>query len=91
MGAWLDEASMKRAVQWMLNDSGAQPDLFPVPAGVEVYRRVAGDSEIFIVENDGQDEKTIEMPTAMTNVLTGETVRAVKLPLYGIAVLKKAD
>jgi beta-galactosidase len=91
MGAWLDEASMKRAVQWMLTDSGAKPDLFPVPAGVEIYRRVAGESEIFIVENDGQDEKTIQMPAAMTNLLTGETERTVKLPLYGVAVLKKGD
>lgn len=91
MGAWLDEAGMKRAVQWMLNDSGAQPDLFPVPAGIEVYRRAAGDSEIFIVENEGQDEKTIELPIAMTNLLSGGTVRVVKLPLYGVAVLKKAN
>ena len=71
--------------------SGARPDLFPVPAGVEVYRRAAGASEVFIVESEGQDEKTIELPTAMTNLLSGETARVVKLPLYGVAVLKKAD
>jgi beta-galactosidase GanA len=82
---------MRRAVQWMLNDSGAQPDLFPVPAGVEVYRRAGSGREVFIVENDGQEEKTVELPAAMTDALTGETVRTMKLPVYGIAVLKTAD
>jgi beta-galactosidase len=90
VGAWLDNGGMRRAVQWMLSDSNAHPDLFPVPAAVEVYRRLGGDREIFIVENYGQDEKTIELPATMTNLLTGETVQTVKLPLYGVAVLKKA-
>jgi beta-galactosidase GanA len=82
---------MKRPVQWMLRDSGAHPDLFPAPDGVEVYRRFSGDREIFIVENDGQDEKIAELPDAMTIVLTDETVRAVRLPAYGVAVLKETQ
>jgi beta-galactosidase len=88
MGAWLDEQGMKRAVEWMLNESGAQPDLFQVPAGIEVYRRIGSGREIFIVENDGRDEQTIELPSAMSNLLTGETVQTLKLPVYGVAVLE---
>lgn len=91
MGAWLDEAGMKRAVQWMLNDSGAKPDLFPVPAGVEVYRRAGSGRQVFIVENDGHQEQPVQLPMAMKNVLTGEDERTLTLPVYGVAVLVKTN
>jgi len=91
VGAWLDESGMQRAVQWMANDSGARPDLFAAPAGVEVYRRVAKDHEVFIVENDGHEEQNVDLPGAMNNVLTGETVRILKLPVYGVAVLERSE
>jgi beta-galactosidase len=91
VGAWLDESGMERAVQWMANDSGAYPDLFAVPAGVEVYRRAAKDHEVFIVENDSHESQNIDLPAAMTNVLTRETVRTLKLPVYGVAVLEKSE
>jgi len=42
VGAWLDDASTKRSVQWMLTESGLKPDVFPAPEGVEIYRRVQG-------------------------------------------------
>ncbi len=89
VGAWLDDAGMKRAVQWMLSDSGAQPDLFPAPEGVEIYRRAAKDHEVFIVENDAHEERTVELPEAMNDVLTGETLHTVKLQAYGVEVLEK--
>jgi beta-galactosidase len=90
VGAWFDEAGMKRAVQWMVNDSGVKPDLFAAPEGVEVYRRVGGGREVFIVENDSRAEQTVKLPAAMSNVLTGETVNELKLPVYGVAVLEEA-
>ena len=80
---------MRRAVQWMLRESGAQPDLLPAPEGVEVYRRVARGHEVFIAENDASEEQTIELPLPMEEVLSGKTVHAVKLPIYGVAVLVK--
>jgi len=78
---------MKRAVQWMLNDSAAKPDVFAVPEGVDVYRRVAVDREVFIVENDSTQAQTIPLPTAMNDVLTDSSVRSVRLPVGGVAVL----
>lgn len=89
IGAWLDESGMRRAAQWLANDSGAKPDLFPTPAGVEVYRRVSKDHEVFILENDGDEEQNVDLPAAMNNVLTGESVRSLKLPVYGVAVLER--
>lgn len=90
-GVWLDDAGMKRAVQALLHDSGARPDLFPVPAGVEVYRRAANHRQIFIVENDSPQEQTVALPAAMRNVLTGERVSTATLPVYGVAVLEETD
>ncbi len=87
VGAWLDDAGMKRAVEWMLTESSLKPDTFPAPPGVEIYRRVGGDHTVFIVENDSTQARIVPLPIAMKNVLTDETGQLVKLPVYGVAVL----
>ncbi len=89
-GAWLDDAGMKRAVQWMVEESNVKPDVFAAPEGVEIYRRVAKDRDVFIIGNDSHLPQTIALPTAMKDVLKGETVRSIELPVYGVAVLVRA-
>ncbi len=91
VGAWLDAPAMQRAVQWMTSESGLHPDLFAAPNGVEVYRRQAKDHEIFIVENDGDQDQKFDLPAAMQNVLTGQTVHALDLGVYGVAVLEEPE
>jgi beta-galactosidase len=90
IGAWLDEPAAKRAVQWMLSKSNLKPDVFAVPEGVEVYRRVAGDRDIFIVENLSHAVQTISLPDIMKDALTDQMVHSVKLPVYGVTVLIQA-
>lgn len=90
VGAWLSNAGMRTAVQWMLDNSAVKPDLFAVPAGVEVYRRVGKDHQVFIVENDSSHEQTIDLPAAMNDVLMGGMARDLKLPPYGVTVLDKS-
>jgi len=89
IGAWPDEAGMKSAIQWMVSDSGAKPDIFATPEGVEVYRRVAKNHEIFIIENTSDHIQTVTLPTAMNDVLTDTLIERIDLPLYGVAVLSK--
>ena len=89
VGVWLDEAGMKRAVQWMLNEINLQPDVFAVPKGVDVYKRTGRDHDIFIVGNTSHSAQIIALPTEMKNVLTGEPVRSIELPVYGVAVLSE--
>jgi beta-galactosidase len=89
IGAWLDGPGMQRAVQWMMSESGTQPDLFAAPQGVEVYRRVGSGRQVFIVENDSREEQTVNLPAAMNNLLTGETPQVLHLPVYGVAVLEQ--
>lgn len=90
VGAWLDSAATLREVQWMAAQAGVKPDLFPVPEGVDVYKRTGSDHDIFIVGNTSKLPQTITLPAAMTDVLTGETVSSVKLPVYGVAVLSRS-
>ena len=87
IGAWLDDAGMKRATQWMLTTSGLKPDLPVVPEGVEVYRRVGRGKEVFIIENFSHASRAVPLSRAMKDVLTGSVVHSVTLPVYGVAVL----
>lgn len=87
IGAWLDDAAMKRAAEWMLKQSGTTPDLFPVPTGVEVYRRTGSGKNVFILDNFTREEQTVTLPGSMRDVLGNATVGSVRLPAYGVAVL----
>ena len=87
IGAWLDDAGTKRAVQWMLSESSLSPDVFAVPEGVEVYRRVAGGRSVFIVDNLSHAAQTILLPREMKDALNDRMVHSVELPVYAVAVL----
>jgi beta-galactosidase len=93
VGAWTDDSSTKRAVEWMLKNAGARADLFPVPATVEVFRRVGAGKDVFIVGNYSTSPTKVDLPETMENVLTGDRSDAVQLPAFGVAVLvrKSAD
>jgi beta-galactosidase len=86
VGAWLDEAATQREVAWMLKEAGLEPDDFPVPAGVDVYKRTGADHNVFIVENTALTPQTVKLPSAMKNVFTGQTTATITLPVYGVAV-----
>lgn len=91
IGAWLDEPVAKRAVQWMLTESGLKPDVFAVPEGVEVYRRVAPNRKVFIVDNLSHATQTIALPNLMKDAITDQMVHSIRLPMYGVAVLVQTD
>jgi beta-galactosidase len=90
IGSWLDDAGTKRAVQWMLNESSLKPDVFTVPEGVEIYRRISADRKVFIVDNLSHASQTVILPNVMKNALTDQMVHSVDLPVYGVAVLVQA-
>lgn len=88
VGVWMTDDAMKTAVERMLTSAGVAADFPEVPAGVEVYRRVAANKEIFVIENFSADQQKIQLPKPMENVLEGGQVNSVTLPVYGVAVLK---
>jgi beta-galactosidase len=88
IGAWLDPASMARAVEWMANASGVRPKLdAAVPEGVDVYPREGDHGTVYILVNFAKTPQILSLPTAMQDVLEGGSVRSVNLPVYGVAVL----
>jgi beta-galactosidase len=91
LGAWLDDAGMKRATQWMLTESSLKPDVFAVSEGVEVYRRVAADRKLFIVDNVSHAVQTVVLPNMMKDALTDQMVHSFTLPVYGVAVLVQTN
>lgn len=91
VGAWMNDAATKRAVEWMLNGSGARPDLFPVPANVEVFHRAGEGKEVFIVGNYSTSATKVKLPETMNDVLKGQRSSAVDLPPFGVAVLLKTS
>jgi beta-galactosidase len=88
IGAALDDASMRRAAEWMLKTSGVGPELPAVPDGVEVYRRAGADRNIFIFENLGPRAETVRLPHEMTNLLDGGKAPNFTLERYGVAVME---
>lgn len=87
IGAWLDKAAMKREIQWMTHEADVKPDVFPVPAGVDVYKRSGSDHDIYIVENTGKQAETVHLPVEMKNLISGGSEKTLTLPVYGYAVL----
>jgi beta-galactosidase len=92
IGAWLDDASLEKAAQWMTNMSGVTPEFGPVPAGVDVYPRESAHTQVFILVNFSKSPETVALPSAMHDVLEGaigSSTTTVTLPVYGVAVLSR--
>jgi beta-galactosidase len=87
IGAWLDEATMQKAAQWMIDVSGVQPALGLVPQGVDVYPRYGADHTVFILVNFRNTKQTVNLPNEMQDLLEGTPRKSVTLPQYGVAVL----
>jgi beta-galactosidase len=88
IGAALDDATMSRAVSWMLAQAGLAPVLPEIPNGVDVALRSGAGKRILILTNYAASPKTIPLPVAMYDVFSGGTISTVTLPQYGVAVLR---
>jgi beta-galactosidase len=91
IGAWLEPTGMKRLTEWMTRDSGVQPDVFPVPAGAEIYRRAGQHHDVFILENLSHQPMEVPLPGPMVDKFSGAQVRTVKLDVYGVSVLLRPE
>jgi beta-galactosidase len=87
IGAWLDDAAMQKASQWMTGDAGVHAAFGPVPEGVDVYPRYGADHTVFILVNFAKTNQAVNLPRQMEDVLDGGAKRAITLPQYGVAVL----
>lgn len=91
IGAVLDPTLMQAVARQLVESSGVTLTTLPVPAGVEVSRRVGRGREAFVLVNLSGKAVEISLPAAMDDVLLGQSVRSVKLDTYGVAVLSRAQ
>jgi len=89
IGAWLDEPALKNAAKWMTDMSGVEPKFGHVPDGVDVYPREGEHGKVFIIVNFSKYQQVFNVPTPMDDVLNGNQVHTVTLPVYGVAVLSE--
>jgi beta-galactosidase len=88
IGADLDAAGMKQAAAWMLKQSGVAAVMADLPESVDVAIRTGAGKRVVILTNYGETAATIQLPSAMEDVLKGGKVSAVTLEQYGVAVLQ---
>jgi beta-galactosidase len=87
IGFALDTSTGAQAVKWMLAEAGIAAAM-PVPDGVDLAIRSGGGKKIFILTNYAAGPRTITLPAAMQDILTGTTAATIELPQYGVAVLQ---
>jgi beta-galactosidase len=88
IGAWMDEAGLLAAAQWMTQTSGVTAALGPVPDGVDVYPREGNGKKVFILVNFGSGPASITLPSTMHSLLDDKQTAALTLDRYGVAVLE---
>jgi len=89
LGAVLDPALMRSALQWLIDGAQVQPEFGPLPQGVEVCRRVAKDRMVYVLINHGAAAAEIALPGGMRDVLhNGRSTAKVVLEPQDVAVLE---
>ncbi len=94
VGAWLDDALLRRVTAMLLRDSRVQP-LFPaLPPDVEVAVRQNAAHTVVLLINHGAAPATVTLPPALvgTSVLAATSVAGnmLTLPRYGVALFRVA-
>ena len=88
IGAILDDKLMAAAASWMTQKSGVQAVFGPVPDGVEVSRRVYDGKSIFVLINFSATDQQVTLPRAMKSLFDAQDVTTIRLPQYGVAILR---
>jgi len=79
---------MAAAASWMTQKSGVQAVFGPVPDGVEVSRRVYDGKSIFVLINFSATDQQVTLPRAMKSLFDAQDVTTIRLPQYGVAILR---
>jgi len=88
IGMALDGATATAAAKWMLAMSGVKPAWPGLPEGVDLAIRSGAGKRVLILTNYAAQSRTIQLPSAMEDILQGGKVSSVTLPQYGVAVLR---
>ncbi|MDR3793460.1 MAG: beta-galactosidase [Terracidiphilus sp.] len=93
VGALLDPALMQRLIAWATETAGVKPEFAPLPADVELNRRVAPGRTVYILIRHGSEgpaTESIPLPAPMRDLLhENKLVSSVSLASEDVAVLEK--
>ena len=87
VGVWMGDDGMTKLVAKLLAMSDVHTPFGPVPKGVEVNPRYAGDHIVYVLVNMSGETRVVQSQHAMTDVLSGGSTRSITLPKFGVAVL----
>ena len=88
IGAWLDDAALRRTLAWAATKADVHPLLANVPDGVEITARDKAGKRLIVVINWAQLPKTLTLPVAQTDLLTGAKATDFTLAPYGVRVIE---
>lgn len=90
VGVYLDEAAQQTLLNHVLQMAGVSG--LESPEGVEVSQRVAPKGRvIYIVINHTAAERSLSLPWAGFDHLSGREVRELQLEPYGVAIVTRSD
>ena len=88
IGAWLDDAALRRTLAWAATKADVHPLLANVPDGVEITARDKAGKRLIVAINWAQLPKTLTLPVAQTDLLTGTRATEFTLAPYGVRVIE---
>ena len=89
LGAVLDAGSMRRVMQWAIDDANVKAEFGELPENVEVCRRLDAKHAVFVLINHGSSPANVTLPTGMRDVLhERRIVKSVELEPQGVAVVE---
>ena len=87
LGTLLDDTLMHGTARSLVREASIALEVLPVPAGVEVCRRIGQGREVYVIINHTLQPVTLELPKMMNDLLAEGMVRELKLPARGVGVV----
>ena len=88
IGAWLDPAGLQRTIAWAAAMAGTRPVLADVPDGIEVTARDTAGRRLIVAINWSQSPKTLTLPVAQVDLLTGTKAARFTLEPFGVVIFE---
>ena len=88
IGAWLDPAGLRRTIAWAAAMAGTRPVLADMPEGIEVTARDKAGRRLIVAINWSQSPKTLTLPAAQIDLLSGTKAARFTLQPYGVVIFE---
>ena len=87
LGTIPDPTLLQSLLQTAAPEANIKRVFGPIPADVEVCRRISATHTVYILINHGKTMQNVMLPKSMRELLTNKALTTIDLPAQGIAVL----